>query len=1143
MLHLHFSNRFEALSAQVLQRLGQSPAGVFDAVTVVVPSAAVRRALQLAVADHLGVSTQLHCPYLAPWLWQQMARVLPGVPAQSPWAPPVLRWRVQAVLADTAWVCGHPRLHSYLAAADDVMRLELSTRIAQVFDQIITYRPDWLLAWQAGTAVELGARSPHERDDAAWQAALWRRLAAGSQPAGHVSGAHFVAALQRLNPAEAAALGLPPVLHVLALPTMPPLHVHWLQHIGRLMDVHLYVLNPCQEYWFELLAPRRLSHLAARGDARALAHQEVGHRLLATWGRQTQALVDNLVDSAGEQATDDASFVVPPGHTLLARLQRSILELQEPLPGDWALDACDRSLEVHVCHSLTRELEVLHDHLLGLLARGELQHPSQVLVVTPDLEAAAPLIDAVFGTVPRERALPYTLTGRARSRVNAVARALLTVLGLAGSRFQASAVFALLQQDIVARRFGLDAAALQQVHALLLAAGVRWGLDASHRASLGLPASDAQTWQDAIDRLFLGYALPSDHTLVFGQHLPAGDAEGQDAWVLGALAQFIDRLRALHQAAATPRTPNGWRQWLVQTVDQFLLPQGDELEDQRELLAAVHELADQQQQGGLGDTGAALLSFALMRAALAQQLDDPARGGVPSGGITFSAMSSLRGLPFDHVCVIGLNDGAFPGSQRMPEFDLMPLQPRRGDRQRGHDERNLFLDLLLAARRSLYLSHTGRSVRDNTPLPPSVLVSELLDMVLPAVAQPRDDPDALTRARQRLVVQHPLQPFDDHAFRPDADPRLRSFNAELAQALRHSQQARAAPLPQAIAVDEDKADENIDEGDVEGQADVDVLARAARALPVFFSQPLAAPEPAWRQLSPGQLHEFFRNPCRSLLRRRLGLDLGWAEEALQDEEAFLPDTRARTALAQRLLPLLLAGASAVDLQALAQAGHELPPGALGQQLLGQELDALTRFATELSVLQATPAWPPQPLQLQWTSDTLTWHLQGAFTDLRPSGQLRWRYAPLRAADRLSAWIAHLLLCAQPPAGVQPHTVCLASDQRLQFTPLPPARAHALLGELVALRHSGLQTPLHFFPRASWAFVDAGGSLEAAQKAWQVSARTPHGESADPAYRLALRGCDNPLDARFEQLAWQVCGPLHEMLAATNEAGTHTAAAP
>ncbi|OXH82109.1 hypothetical protein CA830_38575, partial [Burkholderia multivorans] len=72
----------------------------------------------------------------------------------------------------------------------------------------------------------------------------------------------------------------------------------------------------------------------------------------------------------------------------------------------------ERGIEVHVCHSLARQLEVLHDRLLGWFDADPSLQPSDVLVAVADLAAAGPLIDAVFGTAgPGGARIPYRITG------------------------------------------------------------------------------------------------------------------------------------------------------------------------------------------------------------------------------------------------------------------------------------------------------------------------------------------------------------------------------------------------------------------------------------------------------------------------------------------------------------------------------------------------------------------------------------------------------------------------------------------------------------------------------------------------------------------------------------------------------------
>lgn len=1102
MLQIHFANRLETLTLQLLARLrADGETDPLAPAQVIVPSAAMRRHLTLRAADAQGVCANVEFTFLAQWLWQQIGRVLQGVQAESPFSPEVMAWRVYAAFGDDDFVAAHPRLAAYLAEADPVMRLDLARRSAGLLEQYITYRADWLARWEAGEPADLGAVDDSARADEAWQAALWRRivaeLALKQDPAQQLIGV-----LEGPDgPALAAAAGLPASAHVFALPAMPPQYIRLLQALGRCMQLQVYVLNPCREYWFEVIDRRRLAHLAARGQE---ALHEEGNHLLAAWGRQTQAQIDLLVEAAGEQMVDDAMFNPAPGGTLLAEVQNAVLDLVELPP---AGVAADRSIEVHRCHSLTRQLEVLQDQLLAMFTDPSLPglHPSDVLVVTPDLDTAAPLIDAVFGTAPPERQLPFAITGRPRSRINRCARAMLELLALVGSRLPASGLHGLLQQPVVARRFALDAAALDQVQQDLAEAGVRWALDAAHRGSFGVPAQAQHTLDDGLARLFLGYALPTQAHQPFAGRLPAGDVEGAAADTLGAFWRYAQALGQLHRRCRQPHTPAGWQAVLQQAMDDFIAPADHELEDLRELRQAIQGLADAMNRGGLGDPGATPLPLAVLRHALEQALDDPARGGVPGGGITFSSMSSLRGLPYRVICAIGLDDGAFPSTPRESEFDLMALRPRRGDRQRRFDERNLFLDLLLAARDRLLLAYTGRSVRDNSELPPSVLVAELLDTLAPAVKE----------GRQALLVAHALQPFSPENFHPDSDARQRSFHREYAEAL--ARQAAQPAAPAGTWAEQPLPDDDADDD-------------AAPALPAapLFARPLPPPGDEWRQVSIGQLTEFFRHPSRALLRRRLGLDLPRAADELQDDEPFVADRAGRQALAERLLPLLLDPATAdtlddARLQALAAAGTEYPPGALGEQQRNAELARLQQFAAQVREALQVPPLPALHGQLPLDLAGEAWQLSGSWADLRPDGLVRWRYDDTRPVDYLQAWLPHLLLNVARPGSVSRF---ISRDGSFTLRPVDHAPRH--LHTLLNLYRQGLQQPLHFFAKTSWAQA-TGAARSQVEATWRTGPRRPYAEEADAAHRLALRGLPDPLDEAFEQVAEAVYRPLLDHL--------------
>ncbi|GAA4015866.1 exodeoxyribonuclease V subunit gamma [Actimicrobium antarcticum] len=1103
MLQITFSNRLESLLDTLLTALQATPPSVFRTDQIIIPSAAMQRKVDLAMTDRYGISANIRFSFLAQWIWEQIGAVLP-IDRSAQMTPPVLAWRLLAIFNDSSFTDQHPRLSGWLAVADPVMRFDLATRTAALLDQYTTYRADWIEQWSQGTLVALPDASPAQIQDQAWQAALWQRVL-------HDLGAqqqHLTPALLRdLKAAITTEHNASATIHLLCLPTIAPIYLDALRELGRATNLHLYVLNPCREYWFDIVDQKRLTYLAVQGDTQ---HHDSGNRLLGAWGKQTQAQIDLLFDADIHAIIDDARFVTAPGDTLLAHVQNAVLDLTE-LPAI-ELAETDRSIEFHACHSLTRELEVLQDQLLALFAGQQPPLPCDILVVTPNIEDAAALIDTVFGSVPFARRIPYTITGRAASTTNPAAGALLGLLALTTSRITASAVFALLQQPIIGRRFDFGPDELDVIHTWLDQSGIRWGLDAT-----ALPGAARCSFDEGLHRLFLGYALPSTVAQPFGGRVPGANIEGGDAEILGRFWLCMQDIRTLQRELGQPRAAADWLPLLGGVLDTFLAPDNAQLDDLDQVRASLRVLNDQLRHAEVAGS----ISEDVLRAALTALLDESARGGVPTGSVTFAGMSSLRNLPFRIVCAIGLNDGAFPTTNRPAEFDLMPLAPRRGDRQRGSDDRNLFLDLILCARSRLYLSFTGRGIRDNAALPPSVLVADLLDYLIPAIATDANSTAALAAARKRLLVTHPLQPFSTKYFvdDKDKDARLTSANEDYCAALQH---ALATPVSTATVTDQ--AGESADESDHESNDESDDDAPST-SLP-FFDTALPPPGEEWRTVSVDQLKNFFNNPCRYLLQNRLGLRLREDDATLKDDEPFLPDWLGNQELASRMLPLFEQGMALPDITAMARAGIELPPGPMGDKALQDALGSLQQFADNVAMASTETCLPPHQVRLDFAIDGEDWQLTGAFSDLRPGGLVRSRCDAVRATDYLAGWIDHLVLNARLPAGVSGTTTWISLDGQYQLTPC--GTAADTLANMVRLYRQGLSAPLHFFPKSAWAYT-LDDAIAGAVKKWFSTSFHEFGEDRHVAYRLALRGVADPLDSAFEDATHAVFGPIMQHL--------------
>ncbi len=1158
MLHLIASNRFEVLLNALHQHLdAQTQPSPLAFQRVIVPSLAVRRAITLHTAQRYGICINLEFAFLAQWLWQTMGQLIPGIAPQTPFDAKVLTWRIEQQFGDArAWM-PQARLGPYLAASDEAMRFQLAQRTATLFEQYTTYRPDWLESWHRNTPLVPpggdGASASIWRQDESWQRNLWRSITALLPTPGDNPAERFVARILE-NP-SAAASALAGNIHVFALPSIAPQHVMLLRALAQVIDVHVYALNPCREYWFDIVSEKRRLRMQSQGRA---LHAEVGHPILAGWGQQTRAHWTTLDQQLDDTQDVQSHFVEPTGTHRLARLQRAILNLQSGVdPTTPRIDPSkaglpgDTSIEVHVCHSLRRELEALQNRLLSMYAQPDPPSPDQILVVTPSIDDAAPMIDAVFGASGSTRHIAYTITGRSRALDGNVAETLMALIDLGGSRLQASQLLQWLSWPLVMQRLGWSSDDVQTADEWLQSAGMRWGLHAEHRAHFDLPADEHHTLADALDRLVLGHLMaPQDDALqggaegfdtnidtsneaIFLDKLPAGQATGARALILGTLAGLAGRLDAWRQSLAQPKTPTDWHLALLGAIDDFLAPSGDaEVEGLRALRAALSQWQHDTDDADFHRTVAA----PVMRAALQTYLAASAPGGAPSGSLTFASITALRNLPYRVIAVVGLDGGAFPTQSPTLEFDLMLQAPRSGDRQTRQDDRNAMLDLLLAARDALWLSYTGRDIRSNVELPPSVLVSELIEALAEA-----EGLDAATMG-QRVTTEHPLQPFAGELFAPGAPIQRRSHHSAYAQALLAASSTAPQIAPSVGLTD--VVDGAFDHGlenhgdDQEGhdgsgsdtetdETRADNNARADALAAPLFAIPLSMPSTARRTIGLQDLKTCFANPAQHLLKQRLGIRLTPLDDAAHDDEPFELDARERTAVVTQLMPYALRGSDASTLMHRARAGTSFPSGSLGEPTLRHTVVAVQRQAETFleGMRQATfaPAVPPRVLDVD--VDGHRWQLTLHLNDVRSDGLHRLGASKLRAKDRVAAWIDHLALNALVEHRDAATTRWVAHDRVLTLSPLSDAtQALAYLTTWVQAYASGMCMPLAFMPQSSWVAVSASAP-SALDQAWQGKIG---GDGHDAYVQLAWRGLP-PLirHPTFVPLAQSLLGPLRD----------------
>lgn len=1068
MLRIITGNRQEHLLARLAASLGPAAAGDPLAPDLVVSERGTDRWLWQFLAETHGIAANLKFEPPAGFLWRMLRLYVPDTPADARFDRPALAWRIARLLPRLLAQREFAPLATYLAQDDGRKLHQLADRIAGAFNDYLVYRPAMIIGWQQGT---LATR----HDDERWQQKLWQALVA------ETGTLHRAGLLDRfLNQPETRRRrpqDLPPRAAIFGIPALPPAYVNALVALGEHMEIDLYVLNPCGEFWGDLGDPKRLRRL----DDGSIDNHDLSNRLLASWGQPVRHFISELY---GYQAAHvDRHQPLPGRNTLLHRLQDDIHRLQEKTA---TLAADDDSLRITSAWGAMREVEILHDTLLDRFQRDHALKPRDVLVMIPDIERYAPAIEAVFGAADGTRFIPWSITDLSRRGAHPLTAAVEQLLRLPDSRFAASEILGLLETPAIARRFRFDNDLLGEVRDALHRARLHGDLDAGARAARGLPADATHSWQFALQRLFLGVAMDEQPAPVLGV-LPEPAFEGQASAALGRLQTFIDRLAWWQQQLARPRVPDQWVASLHGLLAEFFDADDDEQAVLDDALKAVREFLDETNAGGYDDE----LAPPVFRDNFLARLEAPAsRGNLRTGGVVFCGMVPMRSLPYKMIALLGMNGDALPRQQRAPGFDLITLEPQAGDRSRRHDDRHLFLETLLSARDALYISYTGRSLQDSSAREPSVLVRELLDQV---VATHGGEPVRKEITRQ-LLVEHPLQPFSRRYFAPAAgdETPLSSFDGDWL-------------LPQR--------------------------ATSSRRTP-FCNPPLAPlPDVAARDVDLDRLARFFANPARAFLRERFGVSLYDRDDSFDDNEPFALDTLAAHALKNELLNARLAGANPELLRAKLRARGDLPQAAFAD-LAWRDIElAVEPFAQLLvPVLAGRSA---RDIDLVIATAQGPRRLHGRLADVTADGQVIYRVGVLREKHLLAAWVHHLALLAAAPAGVAPATTLYSRDKdnavKVQVLQAVDG-AHAILARLLELFERGLCEPLPLLPPCSEAWArhadEPDKALEKATAAWEGPEYGDFGgERDDDAVRIAFGSNEPPFGDDFRALAIGIYTPL------------------
>ncbi|AMO60001.1 DNA helicase/exodeoxyribonuclease V, gamma subunit [Mycolicibacterium phlei] len=1046
-LHIHRAERTDLLADGLGALLSEPPADPFAEELVIVPAKGVERWLSQRLSHILGSGTGDDgvCAGIAFRNPRSLIAELTGTAAgDDPWSPDAMVWPLMEVIDASCtedW-CKPLATHlGHFEAGDERelrqgRRYAVARRLAGLFASYARQRPQLLVDWEDGADGGVPA-------DLSWQPHLWRALIDRiDADTPHIRHAKTVARL-RESPTD-----LPQRLSLFGHTRLPSTEIELLEALATHHDLHLWLPHPSDPLWQSLKGVH--GQIPRRDDT---SHREVAHPLLATLGRDLRELQRAL---PADPATDEYLGGRDHPDTLLGWLQSDITA-NRLRPAGRVYDKTDRSVQVHACHGPARQIDVLREVLLGLLADDPTLEPRDILVMCPDIETYAPLIVAGFGLgdmiqgVHPAHQLRVRLADRALVQTNPLLNVAAQLLTLAGGRATASEVLNLAQAPPVRARFDFSDDDLEDITRWVRQAGIRWGFDKDHRKPYGVDFVQ-NTWRFGIDRVLAGVAMSDDSHAWIDTTLPLDDVSSNRVDLAGQLAEYVERLQRAVENLAGARPLADWLTALTDAVTSLTEVGDDDVWQTAQLEREFAEIL-----ATAGPRAGTEMRLADVRALLDRHLAGrPTRANFRTGTLTVCTMVPMRSVPHRVVCLVGLDDGVFPRLGIVDGDDVLARDPMTGERDIRSEDRQLLLDAIGAATETLVITYTGANEHSGQERPPAVPLAELLDVLDRTTEHP---------VREDVLTRHPLQPFDTRNVVPGALVPGEPFTFD--STVKRAAATRAAE-------------------------------RAER--PPFISGPLPAPPPDDVVLA--DLVAFFKDPVKGFF-RSLDYTLPWEVDGVEDAMPVDLDALQEWTVGDRMLHDMLRGMAPRQAREAEWRRGTLPPGHLGWQRATEICDQATQLAQA-----AQPYRKADPRAVDVDIDLGGRRVTGTVAPVYDDRLVSVTYSKLDGRHLMQPWILLLALYAHDP-GREWKAVVVGRPRR-GTTPRTevmgrPASPPELLADLVALYDEGRRAPLPLPVKTSYAWAEAvhghGDPEQRARYRWQ-SANFP-GEDVEPAYELAF----------------------------------------
>ena len=629
--------------------------------------------------------------------------------------PVQMKWLIYSVFGSEEFETNFPEIANYYTD-NELKRFTLAEKVASLFDKYQNLKPSIISNWNT-------LDFKPEQVDEIWQCYIWRKIIERTKTGFSELTKSIESILEVLrdnSQIEDLKTKLPSITFFGQLEYSEEL-ILLLEELSNHIQVSIFRI----EYSFD----------------ESKSNQ---NRLVNNFGiflkNQKELFANAKIETTPLSNSNDLKS------NLLSALKKGILQkeaiVNQPI---------DDSITINNCFTINREVEVLYHYLLKQFEQDASLGARDVCVMMPHPEEYAAAIHAFFNSSKYE--IKHTLYETNINLEESPYAALLALLELDYDNFTSEEVLKILDYTYLRTKFGFSED-LSTIRRAVGLANIKHGVNGDSNLETNLVS-----WRYGLKRLMYGICIKTEGALIDiddTEFYTVNQFEGNQANDIIRLNYFVEQVVVFISNRNNPKTLRGWVEFIEQTAEYFLNTSDFDLTYFFMNLGKIGEL-----NSFLANETISFPVFQHYLKSVLNEMESSSKTGF--SGVRFTSLQPFLTAPTKIIAFLGMNNADFPRKQPSLSFDLALKVRTQADL-----DKQLFLNSLLGAKEKIYISYIGQSVKDNSSIPPSSVVDELIAAIEPLLA---------TNEVDNLITRHPLHGFSS-LYNSNEHPNLIRYFSE-----------------------------------------------------------------------------------------------------------------------------------------------------------------------------------------------------------------------------------------------------------------------------------------------------------------------------------------------------------------------------